>query len=58
MKGRRTIVPAMLPSKVLKQLHINHIGIEKIRLLAWKSIYRMNMNANIDYIIFKLPHIP
>ena len=33
MKGRRIIVPAVLQDKVLKQLHLNHMGIQKMRLL-------------------------
>ena len=33
MKGRR-IIPAVLQDKALKQLHLNHIGLEMTRLLA------------------------
>ena len=29
MKGRRVIIPTKLQSKVLEQLHNNHMGIEK-----------------------------
>ena len=40
MKGRR-IVPAALQDTALKQLHLNHMGIEKTRLLTGESIYKV-----------------
>ena len=33
MKYRRIIIPASLQKSTLDQLHVNHMGIEKIRLL-------------------------
>ena len=44
MNSIRIIVPAAL--KVLEQLHLNHMGIEKKRLLACESIYSVNNNAD------------
>ena len=40
---------------MLKQLHINHIGIEKMRTLACQSIYFINVNANIEETIKNYP---
>ena len=34
--------------QILKQLHSNHMGIEKTRLLVYKSVYWVNMNADIE----------
>ena len=34
--------------QILRQLHSNHIQIEKTRLLASKSVYWVNMNADIE----------
>ena len=34
VKGRISIIPAAHQEKALKQLHLNHMGIEKTRLLA------------------------
>ena len=48
MKGIRMIVLVSLQDKALKQVHQNHIAIEKARLLAHESIYWINMNENIE----------
>ena len=39
---------SITPRKVLKQLHINHLVIEKTKTLACESIYWINMNADIE----------
>ena len=39
LKGRCIIIPSSLKEQVLNQLHINHMGIEKMKLLACKCIY-------------------
>ena len=46
IKGRRIIVPILLWHKVLRQLHRNHMGIEKTRMLAYESFYWLNMNMH------------
>ena len=51
MRGKGIIIPASLHSTVLDNLHINHMGIEKTRLLACKSMYWINMNADIEDIV-------
>ena len=49
-KGRCIIIPKELWKQALEQLHSNHMGIEKTRILACESIYWMNMNACIENI--------
>ena len=39
MKGRPVIIPHILKTQALNQLQINHMGIEKTKLLACESIY-------------------
>ena len=48
MKIRIIIIPAVLQVNALKQLHLNHMGMKKTRLLASDSIYWINMNADIE----------
>ena len=53
--GRRRIIPEVLQDKTLKQLHLNHMEIEKIRLLACNTIYWVNMNTDIEKIVKNCP---
>ena len=39
LKGRHIIMPNSLREQVLNQLHTNHMGIEKTKLLAWECLY-------------------
>ena len=48
MKGRCIILPVELKQQVLDQLHLNHMGIEKIKLLVGESVYWVNINTDID----------
>ena len=48
MIGKRIIMPASLQGKVLSQLHINNVVIQKTRLLACKSIYWINIYVYIE----------
>ena len=48
IKGRRIIIPASLQEEAINQLHVNYVGIEKTGMLACKSIYWINMNADIE----------
>ena len=57
LKGRKIIIPKGLQDKAPKQLHLKHRDIEKTRLLAFESIYWINMNANIEEML-KMPHLP
>ena len=53
MKGRHIIIPGILKTQVLDQLHINHMGIEKTKLLACESIYWPNINDEVENFIKK-----
>ena len=53
MKGRCVIIPESLKAQELDQLYINHRGIEKTNLLAYKSIYWPNIHNNIANFIKK-----
>ena len=48
LKGRHIIIPNILKQQVLDQLHINHIGIEKVKLLAHECIYWHSINTDIE----------
>ena len=48
MKSRWIIIPMALKQQMLDQLHTNHMGIEKMKLLACKSIYWVNINTDIE----------
>ena len=50
MKGRCIVIPEALKQQTLDQLHVNHMGIEKTKLLAHKSIYWVNVNNDIKII--------
>ena len=39
LKGRCIVIPNALQKQALEQPHINHMGIDKTKLLACKSIY-------------------
>ena len=47
LKGRLIVIPNSLKQQVLNQLHINHMGIEKTKLLAHESVYWSSINADI-----------
>ena len=48
MKGRCIIIPAELKQQVLDQLHPNHMGIEKTKLITHESVYWVNINTDIE----------
>ena len=48
LKGRCIIIPDSLKQQVLAQLHTNHMGIEKTKLLAHESVFWHNINADIE----------
>ena len=48
LKGRCIIIPNSLRQQVLNQLHTNHMGIEKTKLLACKCVYWYSINADIE----------
>ena len=46
--GRCVVILEVLNTQALYQLHINHMGIEKTKLLACKLVYWININGNIE----------
>ena len=57
MKGRCIIIPAVLKQQVLDQLHLNHMGIKKTKLLTCKSIYWVDFNTYIEKHIKIVTHV-
>ena len=47
LKVRCIIIPESLQRQVLEQLHINHMRIEKAKLLVCKLIYWIGINIDI-----------
>ena len=48
MKGRIIIISFLLWRQILEQLHSNHMGTDKARLLPRESVYWVNMNADME----------
>ena len=48
LKGKCIIIPNSLKEQVLNQLHTNHMGIEKTKLLAHECVYWPSINADIE----------
>ena len=57
LKGRHIVIPSSLRQQILEQLHTNHVGIEKTKLLACKSIYWSSINADIEKHIKTVLHV-
>ena len=55
LKGMCIIIPNSLRQQVLNQLHINHMGIVKMKLLAHKCVYWHSINADIEKYIKQWP---
>ena len=51
IKGRIIIVLVTLQDRALKQLHLNHVGMEKTQLLACESMYWIRLNSDIEEMI-------
>ena len=47
LKGKCIIIPNGLKEQKLNQLHTNHMGIEKTKLLACECVYWPSINADI-----------
>ena len=44
LKGRHIVIPEALQWQALEQLHVNHMGITKTKLLVCEAIYWPDMN--------------
>ena len=47
MKGRHVIKPDILKTQAVDQLYVNHMRIEKTKLLACESLNWVNINDDI-----------
>ena len=47
MKDKRIIIAFQVQKQILQQLHSNHMGIGKMRLLFSETVYWSNMNTDI-----------
>ena len=50
MKGRHIVIQEALQQQVLKQLHMNHMDIEKTKLFEQKSVYWIGSSVDIETI--------
>ena len=57
LKGRHIVIPTTLKQQVLDQLHTNHMGIEKTKLLACESVHWPSINADIEKYIKSVLHV-
>ena len=56
-RGRCIVIPETLQRWPLQQLHVNHMGIERTKLLVHKSIYYIGMNVDIENHIKMTLHV-
>ena len=56
LKGICVVIPETL-KKALEQLHANHVGIVKTKLMACESIYWTNINDDIEQHIKNALHV-
>ena len=55
LKAKCTVIPNSLKEQVVNQLHTNHMGIEKTKLLAWECVYCPSINTDIKKYIKQYP---
>ena len=48
IKDKHIVILKVLQQQVLKQLHLNHMGIKKFKLSAQESFSWIGMNADIE----------
>ena len=48
MKGKKIVVLEVLQKQMFQQLHINHMSIEKTKILVHKSLNWIGINADIE----------
>ena len=57
IKGRHIVIPQILKTQVLDHLHVNHMGIEITKRLAWKLVYWIKINVILKTML-KLIYMP
>ena len=53
MEGKNIIIPLLLQKQILQHVHSSHMGIEKMRLLAYESVCWLNINTDIKNTVKK-----
>ena len=53
LKGNHIIVPKLMRTDVLKQIHEGHLGVSKCRLMARTSVYWPDVNNDISDLVGK-----
>ena len=48
MKGKRNIISTSQQKRALDQLHVNHISVEKLRILPHELIYYINIYMDTE----------
>ena len=56
LKGKCIIIPNSLKEQVLSKLHTNHMGTEKIKLLAQECVYWPSINVILTNILNNVLH--
>lgn len=51
LKGRRVMIPSILQGEIMKELHVGHIGIVKMKALARCFCYWKNIDTHIEQYI-------
>ena len=57
LKGRYIVIPNVLQKQALEQLHINHMGMDKTKILVCESVYWPGVNSSIEKHMKKLLYI-
>ena len=57
LKGRHIVIPDTLQKNMLEQLCINHLGVDKTKLLVCESIYGPGSNRDDEKYIKIVLHI-
>lgn len=57
MWGYRVVIPTVLRKNFLRELHVGHIGIVKMKAVARSYIWWTGLDSNIEQNIFKMANI-
>jgi hypothetical protein len=57
LKSDRIIIPASLRVEILELIHAGHLGIEKCRQRAIRSVWWPGLSAQVEQMVKKLPYL-